>query len=89
MEMTDAISIGRGFFYYALILSVPGLTLSLVLGLMISVFQAVTSIQEQTLTFVPRLLALSLMFSLIMPWMLKTMVYFATLMFWKAAEMGH
>lgn len=89
MDTIDALSIGRGFFYYGLLLSFPGLALSLALGLMISIFQAVTSIQEQTLTFVPRLLALALLFSLIMPWMLKTMVYFATLMFWKAAEMGH
>lgn len=89
MDTNDAISIARGFFYYALVLALPGLALSLVLGLLISVFQAVTSIQEQTLTFVPRLLCLALLFSFIMPWMLKTMVYFATLMFWKASAMGH
>ncbi len=84
-----AIDITREFFFYSTLLALPALALSLALGLIISVFQAATSIQEQTLTFVPRLLALLALFVFTMPWMLETSVSFTTQMFWRASQMGH
>ena len=89
MSPEDAITIGRDFFYHAILLALPALLVSLVLGLLISVFQAATSIQEQTLTFVPRVLALALLLTLTMPWMIETVVYYTTQMFWRAAQVGH
>lgn len=88
MTHTDAIHIGREMLYYAMMLALPALGLSLIVGLVISVFQAVTSIQEQTLTFVPRIVALGVLFILTMPWMLQTSIYFTAQMFAKAAEIG-
>lgn len=84
-----AIDITREFFFYSTLLALPALVLSLALGLIISVFQAATSIQEQTLTFVPRLLALLALFVFTMPWMLETSVSFTTQMLWRASQMGH
>ncbi len=54
--------------------SAPVLLVSLVVGLIVSIFQAVTSIQEQTLTFVPKVLAIFLMLILVGHWMLNNMV---------------
>ncbi|MCY2989207.1 MAG: flagellar biosynthetic protein FliQ [Planctomycetota bacterium] len=71
-----------------MLLSLPALTLSLVVGLVIAVLQAATNIQEQTLTFVPRLLLLAVLFIVTMPWMLQLSVYFTAQMIWEAAKVG-
>jgi flagellar biosynthetic protein FliQ len=57
-------------------LAVPTLAVSLVVGLAISILQAVTQIQEMTLTFIPKLFAVGLVGVLIGPWMLQSLVQF-------------
>lgn len=57
--------------------SLPVLLVSLVVGLIISIFQTVTSIQEQTLTFVPKIVCVFVALMLFGPWMMQTMVEFA------------
>ncbi|HET9124710.1 MAG TPA: flagellar biosynthesis protein FliQ [Solirubrobacteraceae bacterium] len=52
----------------------PMLLAGLVIGLVISIFQAVTSIQEQTLTFIPKIIALALIIVVLGPWMLRQIV---------------
>jgi flagellar biosynthetic protein FliQ len=59
-----------------LLLSAPMLILGLVVGLLISIFQAVTSIQEMTLSFVPKIVAVLLGFLFFMPWMLEKITSF-------------
>ena len=78
--MTDqlVIQLVRDAFYYVILISGPLLTVSLVVGLMISVFQAATSISEQTLTFVPKLIAVFLVSVLILPFMISNMKFFTT-----------
>ncbi len=88
MSDLDAVTIGREFLYYATLLTLPALGVSLLVGLAISVFQAVTSIQEQTLSFAPRILALAGLFVVLMPWMLEMSVYFTTQMLARAAQIG-
>ncbi len=61
-----------------LLLSAPMLGFGLVTGLMVSVFQAVTSIQELTLTFIPKILAVFLAMILFFPWLLQTMLNFTS-----------
>ena len=61
----------------AVTLAAPILLTAMVIGLAVSLFQSVTSIQEQTLTFVPKVLAIVVLLILIMPWMLRTLVEFA------------
>lgn len=60
----------------AVILSVPILTVALVTGLIIGLFQALTSIQEMTLTFVPKLMAIVIVFWASMGFMTQTLVSF-------------
>lgn len=88
MSDFDAVTIGREFLYYATLLTLPALAVSLLVGLVVSVFQAVTSIQEQTLSFAPRILALAGMFVVLMPWLLEMSIYFTTQMLARAAHVG-
>ncbi len=59
-----------------LMVSAPMLGFGLVVGLLVSVFQAVTSIQEMTLTFIPKILAVFLALVIFFPWMLRYLVDF-------------
>ncbi|MCG8473538.1 MAG: flagellar biosynthesis protein FliQ [Desulfobacterales bacterium] len=61
-----------------LLLSAPMLILGLAVGLLISIFQAVTSIQEMTLSFVPKIVAVLLGFLFFLPWMLEKITTFTT-----------
>ena len=73
----------------AVALAAPILITAMVIGLAVSLFQSVTSIQEQTLTFVPKALAIVALLILLMPWMLRTLVEFAAGMIGKMPEMVH
>jgi flagellar biosynthetic protein FliQ len=57
-------------------------------GLMVSLFQAVTSLQEQTLTFVPKALAVAMLLFFIMPWIVRTLMDYTTNMFDKMPAMA-
>ncbi len=63
-----------------LMISMPIVGVGLLVGFMISLFQAVTQIQEQTLTFVPKVISVLLMLSLMFPWMAAIMVDFTTVL---------
>lgn len=58
--------------------SLPVLLVSLIVGLAISIFQTITSIQEQTLTFVPKIICVFLALIVFGPWMMESMVEFMT-----------
>ncbi len=62
--------------YTVLITALPPLLISMIVGLIVSIFQTVTSIQEQTLTFVPKLLAIFLVLMIGGGWMLNNMISF-------------
>ena len=57
-----------------LLMAAPMLTVGLIIGLIISIFQAVTQVQEMTLTFVPKIVGVLLALVAALPWMLNTMV---------------
>ena len=67
-------NIGRQAIEMTMILSGPLLLAALIVGLIISIFQAATQINEQTLSFIPKLLAMFLVLILAGPWMLQMMV---------------
>jgi flagellar biosynthetic protein FliQ len=71
MSEMSIIDIGRKTLMMVLILGGPMLILSLVVGLIVSVFQAATQINEMTLTFIPKLLAMGLALLFTLPWMLQ------------------
>ena len=73
----DAVEVVRMALFQALMIALPILGSGLVVGLIISLFQAVTQIQEQTLSFVPKILAVLLVLALVAPWMGEQLVRFA------------
>ncbi|NLG18285.1 MAG: flagellar biosynthesis protein FliQ [Fibrobacter sp.] len=70
MDATTVIDIGRQAIWITLLISGPMLVSGLLIGLIIGVFQAVTQIHEMTLTFIPKILVMVLVFLALMPWML-------------------
>lgn len=72
------ISIIKDAIYTGLLVASPILLVSIVIGLIISIFQATTQIQEQTLTFVPKLIGVALVGLLAGNWMLHTIIAFVT-----------
>ncbi len=89
MQETDALALARHAILVSLQLTLPIMTLSLVIGVIVSLFQAVTSIQEQTLTFVPKILVLSLALIVLGPWMLHTVVGFSSDLFTSLPHVIH
>lgn len=76
MTAADALTIAREAIIVALKLGAPAMLLGLAVGLVISFFQALTQIQEMTLTFVPKMLAILLSLLLFLPFMLQTLESF-------------
>lgn len=72
------IQIGQEALLIVLLVSAPMLGLGLIVGLAVSVFQATTSIQEQTLAFIPKIIAVFVAILLFGPWMLRIMVEYIT-----------
>ena len=81
MTMELAVDILRNLLQTGLILSIPILGTATVVGLAISFFQSITSLQEQTLTFVPKLVCVSLAIVISANFILKTMTEFCISMF--------
>jgi flagellar biosynthesis protein FliQ len=71
----------------AVTLAAPVLITAMIIGLAVSLFQSVTSIQEQTLTFVPKVLGIVALLILLMPWMLRTLVEFTAGMIGRMPQM--
>ena len=74
MTPESVMDIGRSAIETMILLAAPMLLFSLAAGLLISMFQAVTQINEATLTFVPKILAVFLAFVLFFPWMMSLSV---------------
>ncbi|NPA95823.1 MAG: flagellar biosynthesis protein FliQ [Thermodesulfobacteria bacterium] len=74
MTQDMVVGFARNAVEITLLISLPMLGLGLVVGLMVSIFQAVTQIQEMTLTFVPKIIAVLLGLLLAFPWMMNKMV---------------
>ena len=73
MTIDEVVTIANDALYIIIKVSAPILIVSLIVGLIISIFQTVTSIQEQTLTFVPKILSIFLTIMLLGHWMLTSM----------------
>ncbi len=77
----EAVDVAREALWQSLIIAVPILGAGLLIGLMVSLFQAVTQIQEQTLTFVPKIIVMILVAIVLLGWIAARMTEFATEMF--------
>ncbi|HHW08099.1 MAG TPA: flagellar biosynthesis protein FliQ [Clostridia bacterium] len=81
MSQEFVLHLAREGLLVALMLAAPALIIGLVVGLAISVLQATTQIQEQTLTFVPKIIAVLLSLLVFGSWMLTTLVNFSANLF--------
>ena len=86
MDAGDIISIGRQTVWIIIKTSVPILLVSMIVGLIISLLQTLTSIQEQTLTFVPKLLAIMLALMSMGPWLLNEIVSYMNILWGSFAQ---
>ena len=81
MDQGTVMEIGARAMWLTLQVSLPILGVSLVVGLLVSIFQAVTQLQEPTLSFIPKILAVVLVIVLAGPWMLNSLLAFTTQLF--------
>jgi flagellar biosynthetic protein FliQ len=81
MTTEFVLGLGREAVMLTLMLAAPMLILGLLVGVAISILQAVTQIQEMTLTFVPKIVAVTLAFLVFLPWIINMLVGFTTRLF--------
>lgn len=81
MNISEVMDVFQASMLVAIKVAAPILIISILIGLVISVFQAATQIHEQTLTFVPKLLAIAVILIVLGPWMLETMKDFTLYIF--------
>jgi flagellar biosynthetic protein FliQ len=81
MTYATALSLGRDAIFTALVVAAPMLLLGLATGLLVSIFQAVTQIQEQTLTFIPKILVSAVAILFFGPFMLAMLTSFTSRVF--------
>ena len=87
MNPQFATEVLKALMLQAVAIATPILVTAMVIGLAISLFQSVTSIQEQTLAFVPKALGIVSLLIVLMPWMLRSMIEFTTAMIEKMPQM--
>lgn len=73
-----AVELLKTMMFQAVAVAAPVLLAGMIIGLAVSLFQAVTTIHEQTLTFVPKALGIIAVLVLLLPWILRTLVEFTT-----------
>jgi flagellar biosynthetic protein FliQ len=81
MDSAMVVDLGRQALWMTMLISAPLLGVALVVGLLIGIFQAATSINEQTLSFIPKLLALGLTLAVMGGWMINTLVDYTRVLF--------
>ena len=81
MNELDVITLGREMILMALLVAAPLLGFGLLAGLVISIVQAVTQVNEMTLTFVPKILTVALALAFFLPWILNVLTTYTTRLF--------
>ena len=88
MNVDQAIDVVKNLMMLCLKMSLPLLLSAMTIGLLVSFFQAITSLQEQTLTFVPKAMFMVVIFVVLFPWMTNTMLDYTTEMFNAMSQMA-
>jgi flagellar biosynthesis protein FliQ len=86
MEQSQIMEAGAQAMWVTLKIGLPILGVSLIVGLLVSIFQAVTQLQEPTLTFIPKILAVVVVIVVAGPWMMNTLLSF-TIDLWSGISM--
>jgi flagellar biosynthetic protein FliQ len=89
MNAQLVVELVRSSIYTTLIVSAPMLLLALVVGLAISILQAITQIQEMTLTFIPKILAVAIALIVFLPWMMATVIGYTNQIFGMIPMLAH
>jgi flagellar biosynthesis protein FliQ len=88
MNPEFAVELLKTVILQAVLLAAPFLGVAMVVGLVVSLFQAVTSINEPTLSFVPKALCVLGLLLLLAPWMIRQLIEFTTAIIEKIPQMG-
>ena len=88
MDEGNILDLARLTLTTALIIVAPALLVGMTIGLLVSFFQTITSLQEQTLAIVPKMLAVVLVLLFMLPWILSTLQEFTLALFSNLAEYG-
>jgi len=81
MDTSTVIDLGRQALWMTILISAPMLLVALIVGLIIGIFQAATSINEQTLSFIPKLVALGLTAAIFGGWMINSLVDYTRILY--------
>jgi len=88
MSIDQSVDIVKGLMMLCLKVSVPFLLSAMIIGLLVSFFQAITSLQEQTLTFVPKALVVVVVVFILFPWLVNTMIDYTVETFNRMSQAG-
>ncbi len=88
MSVDQSVDIVKGLMMLCLKVSVPFLLCAMIIGLLVSFFQAITSLQEQTLTFVPKALVVVVVVFILFPWLINTMMDYTVETFNRMSQAG-
>ena len=88
MSVDQSVDIVKGLMMLCLKVSMPFLLSAMIIGLLVSFFQAITSLQEQTLTFVPKALVVVVVVFILFPWLINTMIDYTAETFNRMSQAG-
>ena len=88
MSVDQSVDIVKGLMMLCLKVSVPFLLSAMIIGLLVSFFQTITSLQEQTLTFVPKALVVVVVVFILFPWLINTMMDYTVETFNRMSQAG-
>lgn len=86
MTQDTVVTLGQNALAVVLLTALPMLALSMVVGLMVAIFQAVTQINEMTITFIPKIAAVFVALLIFGPWIMTIMITYATNLFLRLGE---
>jgi len=78
MDIDQAVELSRAAVTLALMIGAPVMLVAIVVGLLISILQAVTQLQDQTLSFVPKIVAMMVTMLYVLPWIMNEMMEYST-----------
>ena len=88
MSIDQSVDVVKGLMMLCLKVSTPFLLSAMIIGLIVSFFQAITSLQEQTLTFVPKALVVVTVVFILFPWLMNTMLDYTAETFNRMSQVG-
>ena len=88
MSVDQSVDIVKGLMMLCHKVSLPFLLSAMIIGLLVSFFQAITSLQEQTLTFVPKALVVVVVVFILFPWLINTMMDYTAETFNRMSQAG-